>query len=131
MGRVVNSTVMNTTLPPAGTPLAYLLRIVTKEVENKISTIFPDRYSLIIDGWTNASTHYFRVFASFSPNQSYSGKVLLGFSPLLSESSLSASEYYEFLKYVLELYEKSLDNVVCLVCDNCEVNKALLSSRRV
>ncbi len=46
------------------TCLKYI-RKLTKFVEEKISQIFPERFALIVDGWTASSTHYFGVFASF------------------------------------------------------------------
>ena len=51
---------------------------------------------------------------------------LLAFSPLIDETSQSAAQQYVFLEMTLSQYGKSMeDNVVALIADNCETNKAL------
>ena len=38
---------------------------LTALVEEKISSVLPDKFALIIDGWSHTSTHYLAIFASF------------------------------------------------------------------
>ncbi len=65
------------------------------------------------------------VFATF-PSSDLIGykKVLLSFSPINNEDSLSARAHLEYMEYVLEMYGKSWANVAALVGDNCNVNGA-------
>jgi hypothetical protein len=51
-------------------------------------------------------------------------EVLLACSPLLTETDLGAEQHVEFFEATLELYGKSLTNVVALIGDNCNTNKA-------
>lgn len=50
---------------------------------------------------------------------------LLAFQPLLEESDLGSLSYRDLIKHTVELYGKTLDNVKCLVGDNCSVNISL------
>lgn len=52
-------------------------------------------------------------------------KVLLGFSPFLSEDDFSHEQHLDLVEFVLEVFSKDLSNVICFVGDNCNVNKAL------
>lgn len=52
--------------------------------------------------------------------------VLLTCSPMENEKSLNAEELFEFLFFVLSVYEKSRDNVVAGVDDSWRTNRAML-----
>ena len=93
-------------------------------VKNKISYELPDKFSLVIERWTKESTHFIGLCASYPyNNQKGYRTIFLAFSPLLSEISSTASDYVEFIKYVLSLFNKNLENVVAITGDNAEVNK--------
>jgi hypothetical protein len=49
----------------------------------------------------------------------------LGFSPLLDETEYTAQRHAELIEYVLRVFQKSTANLICIVGDNCNVNKAL------
>lgn len=101
---------------------------VTKSVEKIISDLLPSKFSIIIDGWTKKSTHFIGIFAAYSsatPNGYET--VLLAFSPMLVETGFSANAHIDLIEFVLEVYGKSLDNVVSICADNAEVNKAVAS----
>ncbi len=49
----------------------------------------------------------------------------MGFSSLENETTQSANAHLEYIGYVLELFNKSIENVVCLIGDNCSVNRSL------
>lgn len=106
------------------------LPTLTQRVEKKIQAILPDKFALVLDGWSDGATHYVGVFASFPSNDSvrFSSR-LLSFSPLGDEGSQSSREHVEFLTFQLEeVYKKSWCNVVCIVADNCNTNKAIANS---
>ena len=50
---------------------------------------------------------------------------LLVFSPLENEKTQSANAHLEYIRYVLELFGKLIENVVGLIGDNCSVNGSL------
>ena len=53
-------------------------------------------------------------------------KVLLTFSPLLTETQLTARSHHDFIVWVVEtVYNKSMNNVTALIGDNCDTNEAL------
>lgn len=122
------------------------MKLLTVAVETKISKMMPDKFPLIFDGWTleGVSTHYVAIFARWM-DPSVNGtllvklylvlhdlitladpiKVLIAFTPLLTEEDMSSESHKELIEYVLEIFGKDLTNVVCLVGDNCNVNKSL------
>jgi hypothetical protein len=52
-------------------------------------------------------------------------KILLAFSPLLEESDMGAENHKELICFVLGIFGKDLSNVICIVGDNCNLNKRL------
>ena len=97
-------------------------------VEKKISEKLPQFFGLMIDGWTEmgSSTHYLGVFGFISDKSTgQSVCPLLAFSPLIDESSYTADSHIEFLEFVLKVYDKSIQNVKFLVCDNENLNKSI------
>ena len=106
------------------TLLSYM-ELVTKEVENKVSGELPHRFALIIDSWSKGSNHFTAVFASYCVNKDEPQSALLSFSPLLTETSFTAKDYYDYIEFVLNTYNKNFENIVCITGDNAEVNRAL------
>lgn len=105
--------------------LMKYIDLLVKNVELKIKNSLPSKFGLVLDGWTDKSTHYIAVFAIF-PSDSNRREILLAFSPLLDESDLTADSVRSFLKFILEnVYGKGLSNVTFLVADNATVNKRL------
>ena len=111
--------------------MSYLPR-VTAVVERKISDILPDKFALVFDGWTIGSTHFLAVFASFPAEKEigYSMR-LLTMSPMGEEEDLTAPTHLKFIEYILGVYEKTMREVVCLIGDNCNTNKALADLAKV
>lgn len=100
---------------------------LVRRVETSIAAELPERFALMIDGWTKSATHFIALFACY-PTDSDPGysTVLLAFSPLCDETQLTAQAHYDFIAWVLDsVYNKSMDNVVAIIGDNCEVNKAM------
>lgn len=97
---------------------------LTQLVERKISSRLGSEFSLVLDGWSAASTHYLGVYAVHVNNNCVE-KYLIAFSPLSDETNLSAINHHEFISYVLKLFGKSWNNVTCITADNAAVNKAI------
>ena len=102
------------------------LSLLTQCGERKICNMLPNRFAIVFGGWSSGITHYLCVFAKFPSrkNRGYESR-LLALSPLEDETSLSADEHIEFLSYVLGLYTKSWENIVCLIADNVNTNKSI------
>lgn len=106
--------------------LTEALQKLTKVVEKRIANILPEKFSIQFDGWSGGDTHYVSIFAAF-PATNANGYVsyMLACSPMENETALTASEHYEFLSFVLGLFNKSLVNVVAITGDNCNTNRSL------
>ena len=124
-----NLTKKYTNLPEisAKTLVSYMNKMVST-VEKEISEKLPQFFGLMIDGWTEmgSSTHYLGVFGLFSDKSTgQSVCPLLAFSPLIDESSYTTDSHIAFLEFVLNVYDKSIQNVKFLVCDNENLNKSI------
>ena len=69
-------------------------------------------------GWSNSSNHFVAIFATVPSGENY----LLSFSTLPDKTNQNALNYIEFIKNTLRIYNKSLNNVLFLVGDNCSTN---------
>ncbi|KAH9132292.1 hypothetical protein AeRB84_021278 [Aphanomyces euteiches] len=108
------------------TALLKWMHILTQRFERTVTRILPSKFALVFDGWTTGSTHYVAIFATIPSSDVISyKKILLSFSPINDEDSLSALSHKTYFKFELELFGKSLENVVALIGDNCSTNRAL------
>eukprot|EP00171_Calliarthron_tuberculosum_P022692 IDg22692t1 len=109
------------------TTFKHYMQKLTKHVEMKISDLLLNNIALVFDGWASGSTHYVAVYASFasSVTRGYSLR-LLAISSFEDESSLGAEEHVKFLHYILGMYNKTVNNVVCLIgCASHRFNLAV------
>ena len=99
---------------------------VKDDVEETIRNFLPDKFSVLFDGWSHGSEHYMGVTAAFTnPKTKAYCEVLLSMEPLLANGviTLTARVHQEHIEATLSLYGKDVDNVLCLVGDNCSVNQ--------
>ena len=98
---------------------------LTKHVESKIRRLLPMKFAIAFDGWSESSTHYVAIFAIAPSSSTLHGyeSYLLGFSPFEDEKSQDAEHHMEYLEFVLEIFGKSMSNVVALLGDNCATNR--------
>ena len=76
-------------------------------------------------GQTGRFVALFATIQDANEDRGY-GKVLLAFSPLLTETTLTAKSHHDVITWVFEtLYNKSMNCVTALIGDNCETNKAI------
>ena len=100
----------------------YLL-LVSKAVEEKVAQDLPVSFGIVFDGWTDHSTHYVAIFASYSKkNVAEPRNTLLAIAPLLDEESMSASAHKDFLEAVLSFYNTATANIIFITGDNCSIN---------
>jgi hypothetical protein len=98
---------------------------VVKIVEGKIKEMLPSSFGLVIDGWTEKSTHYLAVFATFKDNMDIVRKVMLACSPMGDETDAGADVTVTFFEEILELYGKQTSCIAFLVSDNTALNPAI------
>ena len=117
------------------------MRVLTKSVEKAVAAELPDQFALVIDGWSldgvlihltsaflflysGQSTHYLGIFASYLLDVRPK-LVLLAFTTLLDEIAFTAAVHKQVIVDTLTVFQKSLDNVVCIVSDNCNTMLSL------
>lgn len=110
---------------------------ISEQVVEKIKRLLPAKFGIILDGWSEGGTHFVGVFASYrnieDPMADKHGncRVLLSMAPLLDERSFTAEEHLHYIKYVLEIYGKTIENIAYLVGDNCSTNRSLSDLSKV
>ena len=105
--------------------LMKYMELLVLQVENRIKDDLPEKFAIIFDGWSEDSTHFIGIFAVFSSAKDITKQHLLAFTPLLDETDLSAHSQSALIIDTLELYEKDISNVVCIIGDNCSTNKSV------
>jgi hypothetical protein len=96
------------------------LRLITEEVERLVAKDLPAKFGLVIDGWSEGNQHFFGLYAAFD-SQDFP---LLAIAPPLDEESYTAANQAAFIADCLELYGKTVSDVLFLVADNTNVNPA-------
>lgn len=112
-------------------------------MENEIKRILPAIFALIFDGWDQEQTQtkYVALFASFlhanAPKKGtlvfrllvkpfIDSLVLLAFSPMLeADFDFTSQSHKNLIEHVLGNFNRTLDDVICLVGDNCNTNSHL------
>lgn len=95
-------------------------------VETKIRSIITDKFALVFGGQITPQAHYVAVFVSFSArnNFEYRCACLTMFS-LEDETTQDATKHVNFLRSVLEVFGKTVNNFMALIGHNCAVNPAI------
>lgn len=102
------------------------MELLVVEVEDRIRKELPEKFAIVFDGWSEDSTHFLGIFASFALDQQETIKrQLLAFAPLLDETDLSAESQSALIVDTIEFYGKNISNIVCIIGDNCSTNKAV------
>jgi hypothetical protein len=96
------------------------LKSLTEEVERKVASLLPNKFGLVLDGWSEGTKHFIALFAC-APTQ----MILLSIAPPYDEQNYDAQTHKAFIIDVLAQYGKSLSNVWFLVGDNAPVNTRL------
>ena len=105
--------------------LMKYIKITTERVEKKVAEGLPNKFGIIIDGWKEGTTHYIAVFASYSEPDGARNYPLLAIAPPFDETTYTAENHKAFITDVLELFGKSLENLIYMVADNAPVNTCL------
>lgn len=100
------------------------MELVCKDVEIIVKSMLPKKFGIVFDGWTHGSTHYVAFYAAHSnsfghpeSNCSSCSLTLLSLTPILdSWYDLSAEAHGEKIKYVLSVYDRTLEDVLFVTC---------------
>ena len=98
---------------------------LTKLTKEQIQKSLPDRFSSMDDDWSCNPTHCIGISAVFSSSYLMSERHWP--SLLLAETRLGATQQTNLIEDTLLLSQKLKENMVAIVCDNCELNKAITS----
>jgi len=74
----------------------YLV-LVTQSVEKRIADDLPEKFGIVIDGWSDGTTHYIAVFASYSDANGEGQYPLLSIAPPYDEQSFTAQTHKAFI----------------------------------
>jgi hypothetical protein len=106
----------------------YILAL-REDVEETIKQRLPKKYAILFDGWSHETEHFLGMTAAYGGSNSNNYvEILLSLQPLLKDgiTGLTAEDHMVHItKALCERYGRSLDEVVCLVGDNCSVNQSL------
>ena len=100
------------------------------QVKEALSRELPSKFAVVFDGWTEGTQHYIGVAAAYLTvvdGKEVTKQTMLSMKPLLADGvhGMRAVDHIEHLEKVLESYGKTMDNILCLVGDNCSVNKSM------
>ena len=109
--------------PISRATLKRYIEEITKRVEVRIRSGLPNGFGLMMDGWSEGTTHYIGLFAAYEVDNE-ARRPLLAIAPPYDETHLDARGQYDFIGDVLELFGKEKSNVLYLVADNASVNRA-------
>ena len=84
----------------------------------------PESFGIIIDVWSEGTTHYIGIFACYEC-ESVVETPLLAQSPPFDQENYDALSHKSLILDVLQLFGKTLENVLFLVGDNAPVNPAI------
>jgi hypothetical protein len=101
------------------------MKYIKLTTEKKIANNIPNDFGIIIDGWKEGATYYIAVFASYANSEGVGNYPLLAIAPPFDETTYTAANHKSFIGDVLELYGKSVKNLIYLVADNAAVNTCL------
>lgn len=104
--------------------LMKYIRDLTANVEVKIRSELPDRFGIVIDGWTEGSKHFVAVFAVYHVC-GFTKTPLLTIAPPLDETRYDAESQKAFIEDVLEVFGKDKSSLLFMVGDNAPVNKRI------
>lgn len=107
--------------------LMKAIRFTSQSVSEKLKTEMPTKIALIFDGWSDCnSAHYIGVFAGYLCQKTNSPCFpLLAISPPKDQTFYTAEAHKTFIETTLQLYNKTLGNVLFFVGDDCSTNTRL------
>ena len=106
----------------------YACRRAGDFMVESIKEILPPTFGIIFDGWSAPGTHehYVALYATFimKDNSATKMKILLAMSPMNETADQTAAAHKQYIKDMLEYYDRTLADVEFLSGDNCNTNGA-------
>ena len=96
--------------------------MLTEMVESKIREASPDSLRSILDGWTLNGTYFCVLFCCVPKSWD---RIMSAFSPLLDETTQDMTDHLNWIQATLNLYGKTIENLLFLVSDNTNSMPAL------
>lgn len=103
------------------------MEYLTTSVEENASNGLLDKLAMVFDLCSGGDTHYVATSAvlPLTYPTGYACLLLL-ITLIVYEYSLNTDEHYAFLKFVLYLHQKSIENLVAIAVDNTSTHKTFL-----
>jgi len=103
--------------------LGKYLKLVEEKIDEKLKQELPRKFGIVIDGWSQGTTHYFGVFAAYEKaGKNYNR--FLTIAPPFDETSFTAQNQADFIVDVLENVQRTSQDILYLVADNTATNPA-------
>ncbi len=106
-----------------------LVEVVRETIKSKLSG---RKFVVMFDGWTEGMEHYIGLNISYNMHCKETGKQvpshsLLSIRPLLAEEivGMTATDHLRHISKVMSSYGRASEDKLCLVGDNCAVNKKM------
>jgi hypothetical protein len=101
-------------------------------MKDKVKADLPSKFVVVFDGWSEGTEHYIAVSAAYARMDKTTGKevpvqVMLSMRPLLADgiNGMTAADHLQHITTTLNLCGKGSGNVLCIVGDNCNVNRSM------
>jgi hypothetical protein len=103
--------------------LSKYLRLVEAKIDENLKKELPKQFGIVIDGWSEGTTHYYGVFAAYS-KEGRNYQRFLSISPGMDETSFTAKDQADYIVDVVELLDRQKSEILFLVADNTNTNPA-------
>ncbi len=102
-------------------------------MKDKVKADLPSKFVVVFDGWSEGTEHYIAVSAACARMDKTTGnevpvQVKLSMRPLLADgiNGMTAADHLQHITTTLNcLYGKGSGNVLCIVGNNCNVNRSM------
>jgi hypothetical protein len=109
--------------PICGSTLTNFMIKLSNAICQAIARELPDKFGIIIDGWTGEDhVYYVCIYAQYAID-GISKKPLLSICPQLSRTSHS---HYETVAQTLKRYNKDTSNLIYMISSNCNTMTSIL-----
>jgi hypothetical protein len=90
-----------------------------------IARELPDKFGMIIDGWTGADKVYYICIYGQYAIDGIPKRPLLAMCPPIDELSHSSHSHYQTIEETLKWYNKDISNLSYMISDNCSTMTSL------
>ena len=124
--------------PVSAKPIRQHILSLTELMKNKIKADLPSKFVIAFDRWSERTEHYIGVSAAYARMDKITGKevsvqVMLSMRPPLADGikGMTAADLSQHMTTTLNSYGKGCGNVLCIVGDNCNVNRSMARTLQV